>query len=113
MHEAGIAQEILDVVNEIAARHGLSKVSGVRLRIGAMRQIVPDALRFAFEALGRGSVAEGARITIDEVAVRCSCRACGSIFAVEDYDFFCPVCNGMEVTVMEGKELSIDSVEGD
>lgn len=113
MHEAGIAQEILDVLNETASRHGLLKVSGVRLRIGAMRQIVPEALQFAFDALGRGTIAAGARITIEEVAVRCRCRSCDSEFAVVDYDFFCPVCNGIEVTVIEGRELFIDSVEGD
>lgn len=113
MHEVSIVEGLVDILKETAQQHGLTKITGVKLRIGAMRQIVPEALRFAFEIVGKGTVAEGATVTITDVATRARCSACSSEFLVEDSCFVCLSCGSGQVTVTEGKELYIDSLEGE
>ncbi|MBN1306778.1 MAG: hydrogenase maturation nickel metallochaperone HypA [Chitinispirillaceae bacterium] len=113
MHEMSIAEGMIDIINETARKHGLSRVEKVRLRIGAMRQIVPDALRFAFEVLGKETIAHGAEIVITDVPVKASCGDCGCEFRVEDRCFICASCGSGSVVVTAGKELYIDSIEGE
>ena len=112
MHEVSIVEGLIDILDETAGRHGLSKIEKISLRIGAMRQVVPEALRFAFEIVGKGTTAEGASIVITEIPARACCKKCGCTFDVEEFCFICTSCGSGEVEVIEGKELIIDSLEG-
>lgn len=113
MHELSIVEGLIGIVTDTAKEHRLSKVTGIKLRIGEMRQVVPDALCFAFEIAGKGTVAEGATIEIIHIATRAHCEGCGSDFVVEEFCFICPSCGSGQVSVTEGKELYIESLEGD
>lgn len=113
MHEVSIVEGLIDIVKETAARNDLQNVSVISLCIGKMRQVVPDALEFAFEIVGRGTVAEGAEIRIREIPTRGRCRECGREFMVEEYCFICASCGSGDVEVIEGKELYIDTLEGE
>ncbi|MBN1576047.1 MAG: hydrogenase maturation nickel metallochaperone HypA [Chitinispirillaceae bacterium] len=113
MHELSIVEGLIDIIRETAQTHGLNRVEKVTLRIGAMRQIVPDALNFAFEVLGKGTIAEGAEVVITVVPTKARCGECGSEFTVDDCCFICTSCGSGGVVVTEGKELYIDSIEGE
>jgi hydrogenase nickel incorporation protein HypA/HybF len=113
MHEVSIVEGLIGIIEDTAATNKISKVSQVSLRIGTMRQVVPDALEFAFEIVGKGTVAEGAAIKIEEIPTRARCRECATEFPVEDFCFVCTSCGSGDVEVIEGKELYIDSLEGE
>ena len=56
MHELSIA----DAVVTIASRHAAGrKVTRVDLKVGHLRQVVPDSLTFAFELVSAGTELEG------------------------------------------------------
>ncbi|HBZ57355.1 MAG TPA: hydrogenase maturation nickel metallochaperone HypA, partial [Syntrophobacteraceae bacterium] len=59
MHELAIAQNVLDVVLEEGHRHGLAQVTSIRLEVGALAAVVPDALRFCFEMVSQQTIAAG------------------------------------------------------
>ena len=65
MHELGITQEILAIVSRHARG---ARVTRIRLEIGKLAAILPDAVRFAFEVSRPGTVAEGAELEIIETA---------------------------------------------
>jgi len=113
MHEMSIVEGLIAIISETAEKHRMTRIEKVNLRIGAMRQVVPDALQFAFEVLGEGTIAEGAKIHITEIPLRARCGSCGDEFTVEQYSFICPACGSSDVAVVEGKELYIESIEGD
>ena len=46
MHELGITQNIMEIVEDEAGRAGLDRVTCVKLRIGRLTAIVPEALDF-------------------------------------------------------------------
>ncbi len=60
MHELSIMQSALSLALDQARQAGAARVHTIRLRIGALSGVVPDALEFAFEALTPGTMAEGA-----------------------------------------------------
>ncbi|MGH7972007.1 MAG: hydrogenase maturation nickel metallochaperone HypA, partial [Limisphaerales bacterium] len=73
MHELSIMDSALTMVLERAQQAGAKRVHLVRLRIGALSGVVPDALQFAFEALVPGTLAESARLDIEDVPARFWC----------------------------------------
>ena len=73
MHELSLASAIVDTVERHA---GGRPVRVIALRIGALRQVVPDSLELYVELVGRGTVCEGARLELELVPARLRC--CGA-----------------------------------
>ncbi len=111
MHEFSIAEELLKATLEVAESHDRRAVERVRVHIGRLRQVVPDALTFAFDALTKGTLAEGAALVWEEVPTRVRCRQCETVFQPEeDWFWSCPSCGAAGGEVLEGEELILESV---
>ena len=63
MHELALATEVVDIC---AGRAEGACVLRVRLEVGRLAAVAPDALRFCFDACARGTVVEGAALEIIE-----------------------------------------------
>jgi hydrogenase nickel incorporation protein HypA/HybF len=113
MHEMSIAQGIVDIVKEEMAKADASLLRSVRLNIGMMSAIVPDALAFGFEVITTGTDLEGARLIMDMVPVQGHCIQCKHQFEVQDYAFSCPACESGEIEIVSGQDLSIVEIEVD
>jgi hydrogenase nickel incorporation protein HypA/HybF len=111
MHEVSIMQDALERAFEVLEREGATRILMLRLRIGALSGVVPEALEFAFEAITPGTPAEGGRLEIERVAVSCACRGCGASFEPPDIIFVCPQCQEISSDVRAGMELEIASME--
>ncbi len=90
---------------------GASVVS-VTLQVGRLRAVVPDALAFCFEVVSKGTPVEGARLVIEQMAVRLRCAPCGNEWTATEAEFMCPACEG-PVEVLQGKELLLRAIEID
>ena len=112
MHELAIMESTLDLALAQARQNGATRIRAVRLRIGTLSGVVPDALQFAFEALAPGTLAEGAQLTIESVPARFWCAACDREFA-SDLFAQCPDCGGLSGDLRAGRELELTSLEID
>ena len=65
MHEAGLAQQVIDACTRELQVHGGRQATRVGLRIGALTAVDPEALRFCFDALKHGTPLESALLQID------------------------------------------------
>jgi hydrogenase nickel incorporation protein HypA/HybF len=113
MHELSIAQSIIDTVRRTADENGYLLVVEIGLRIGALTDIVPDALRFGFEIAVKATPLESTRLVIETIPIGASCRSCGRDFVVEQFLFVCPACGGSNLTTKSGDELEIAYIEVD
>ena len=109
----GITAEVLTAVNDAAVKAGAVRVNRVRLTIGELTAIMPDALHFAWEALTPGTPAEGAVLEVQEVGARSRCLECGTEWEHDQYDRLCPKCGSFACEVLAGNELRIDDVDVD
>lgn len=107
MHELAVTESVIDA---ISAQLSDMRVTVVRLEIGKLSGVMPDAVRFCFELAGEGTCVEGARLDITEPEGTGECRACGAVFPARDPLALCP-CGSAEVTVTGGAELTIKAVE--
>ena len=108
MHELAIAQALLDIA-EAAARG--RRVVGVEVRVGHLRQVVPDALTFSFELVAHGTVVDGAQLVLEEVAPAGRCRSCGAEGELDALPVRCRACGSWDVEVTRGEELLVDTIE--
>lgn len=110
MHEMSLAESVLDIIEDQARSQGFARVTTVWLEIGQLAGVEAEAMRFCFDAVTRGSVAEGAELRIIDIPGSGRCPACGkSIRLNERYDL-CPQCN-MPVEVTGGTELRVKELE--
>ena len=108
MHELSVATAVLNT----AVKHADGRrVTLVSVQTGAMRQVVPESLRFYWEIVSRDTACEGATLELVEVAARLRCRDCGDEWSPELPVFRCPGCAGADVEVSAGEELSVDYIE--
>lgn len=113
MHEVSIAQGLLKIIEETAKKHGSSRVSEVRVRIGELAACVPESLDFAFGVVTEGTVAEGAKLDIEVVPAKGRCDVCDIDFDVKEVMFLCPQCQQITTHIVSGKELEITEIEID
>jgi len=111
VHEVSIMEEAVRLAVDAAKCSGADRVTGLRLRVGALSGVVPDALRFAFDIVCRGTVAEGASLEIEPVAATSWCSACRSEFVGVDFFNECPSCHKMSGELQRGREIEIATVE--
>jgi len=101
----------LNFALEQAQKAGASRVHLIRLRIGALSGVVPEALQFAFETLRSGTPAEAAELVIENVPARFWCPACTREFQSGDMLADCPDCHNPSGELRAGREMELASME--
>lgn len=111
MHEMSIALEVVEQVRDAARRAGdVTAVRTVRLEVGQLAGVVPDALSFCFELACAGTLLEGAELLTEPVPARARCAPCGHDWAVGMPPvLLCPRCGGAG-ELLSGRELRITGV---
>lgn len=107
MHELSITQSVVDTITR---RMGDARVCRVRLEVGKLSGLVPDAVQFCFEVVAAGTTCEGALVEIDEPCGQARCRTCGRAFETGDILVLCE-CGSADIAVEGGRELRIREVE--
>lgn len=108
MHELSIAEAIVDVATRHAAGRRVVKVE---VKVGHLRQVVPDSLHFAFELVAQGTALDGAELAITHVPAAGRCHECGQESVMDDFPLCCAHCGGLDMEVLAGEELLVDALE--
>jgi hydrogenase nickel incorporation protein HypA/HybF len=110
MHELAIAEAVIAIADE----HSRGRtVRAVYVKVGHLRQVVPSALAFSFELAAAGTSVAGARLEIEHVPPTVLCRRCGSETELGGFPLACGACGSLDVEVIRGEELEVDSLECD
>ena len=110
MHEMGLAESMLEIVESTARKAGAGRVTNVRLEIGTLSQVAPEALRFCFDVVTRGSLAEGATLDIDTVPGEAWCMPCGETVPLHQVGDPCPHCGSFHLAVTRGEDMRVKDI---
>ena len=111
MHEFGLTQAVVETSVVSAREARCTRITEIRLVIGELTQVVSEAMDFAFDALSKGTMCEGAKLTIEFVPPRSVCLDCGVEFGHDQLHRKCPACGSPYTQVVAGRELEIASIE--
>ncbi len=103
-------QELLNVVKGAAQDQGGKEVTKIHLKIGEMAGVNIESLRFAFEVLSRGTVAEDALLEFEDVPLKMRCRSCNLEFTPVEFTFRCSGCSGTDIEILAGREMCVDYI---
>jgi hydrogenase nickel incorporation protein HypA/HybF len=104
-------QAALDQALATARNAGAARVHEIRLRVGALSGVVPEALEIAFQALTIGTSAEHARLIIEGIPARYRCVECNDDFAAAKRFAECPRCGRLSRELIAGREMELTSME--
>lgn len=111
MHEMSLAEGVLQICEDYAREAGAEKITMVRVEIGTLGHVEPEALSFCFDAVTAGTLAQGARLEIDRVPGRAWCRSCAREVEITSLIDACPVCGGFDLEVTGGEEMRVKNME--
>ena len=111
MHEMSLCEGVLQILEDNAVKQGYQKVTTVWLEIGALSGVEIDAMRFGFDAVTRGTLADSAKLEIIRVPGQAWCMQCAKTVTVEQRFDACPDCGSYQLQVTGGEEMKIKELE--
>ena len=111
MHEFSLVSAVIDSLEDYSIQQGWGQVKKVTLRVGAMRQVIPETMQFAFKTACEGTSLAGAELELVNVPIVIKCPQCGRAWGEEHMGMICPYCGCDDAQMTQGMELDIDSVE--
>ena len=107
MHELSIANGI---VEHCAEQANGARVLRVRLEIGRLSCVTPDALRFCFDVCAKDTVVEGAALEIIAIQGRARCCDCGEEIEIGSFIESC-ACGSRNLQVIAGEGMRLKDME--
>ena len=104
MHELYLAESIINILHDYAARDGFKKVNSVLLSYGRFSCIESKTLQFAFDVQTKGTPAEGAVLEFQILPAMIHCFSCEKDLEIKNHTVVCPSCGGYEVVLTAGTE---------
>ncbi|MEB3305848.1 MAG: hydrogenase maturation nickel metallochaperone HypA [Cyanobacteriota bacterium] len=113
IHELSLMMALAERVLEVATREGAERVVAIHLRVGHLAGVDSFALRTAGEIVLRGTIAEGARLDLEEVPAAWWCLPCRREFPASEILGECPACGHASRQMLRGHDLLLHALELD
>lgn len=107
MHELSLAESVLQIIEDAARTQQFSRVRTVVLEIGELAAVEPEAMRLAFAAVVRNTLADGARLELIETPGQGRCTACGMTLALQEQYGLCPECGSPRIDIVAGRQMRV------
>lgn len=111
MHELSLCRTIIDIIHDHTKEKKINRIKKITLEIGQLAAVDESALRFGFEAISDGSIAQGAILDILIIEGQAFCDRCQKTVPLKRYYDACSSCGQFTLTVTQGEELRIKFME--
>jgi hydrogenase nickel incorporation protein HypA/HybF len=109
MHELSLCRSIVHIVDRA---RGDRPVVAVHVRLGQLRQVVPETLVYCWGLVTQASDLAGSELDVEHVPVVLDCRACGSRTEVAEVLMLtCGTCGAGQVSLVSGEEFLVTSLD--
>jgi len=106
-----LCEGILQVIEGEKEKQAFTRVKNVCLEIGVLAGVEIESLIFSFDAVTRGSVAEGAKLKIVKLPGQAWCMQCSQQVDIEQRFDQCSNCESYQLQVTSGEEMRIKELE--
>lgn len=100
------------IAGAVRRHSGGLHVDVVRVRVGALRQVVPESLSFCWTVVRDFEAMPDAELELELVPAAVRCRQCGAEATITSrWSLLCPHCRSADVEVLCGEELLVTSLD--
>jgi hydrogenase nickel incorporation protein HypA/HybF len=109
VHELSLCGAIADIVTRRAEDRS---VEVIHVRIGQLRQVVPNTLAFCWEMMTAQTALEGSVLEMERVAALLHCNSCGQDARLgASITLACQLCGALDVDVLTGEEFDVAALD--
>ena len=88
------------------------RVVKVEVRVGHLRQVVPDSLEFAFSLITQGTALDGAALDGSPTSrLRDAAGTAAGESVMDGFPLCCTACGGLDLELLAGEELLVEALE--
>ena len=111
MHELGICDALLKMVDSIVKDEQLDGVSRITVEVGTLSGVVPKYLEDCWQAVTDGTMYSDTEFAVEVVKGTAKCFDCGAEFEADINDrLICPHCGGDKLTPISGRDLTLKEI---
>lgn len=107
MHEISLAEEVLRIIEESSVQEGFVQVRSFTLEVGQLAGVDPQALSFALEHVGSGSIIQGAKIDFQPLPGSGYCASCKMRVPLDFALAPCHQCGQQPLAKLKGNDLRL------
>lgn len=111
MHEASITRALLDLAQQQAPPG--TRIRWLRVSIGRLTCVSPEAMQFYFEVLREETVGHQAELQVVLPPLKVRCTSCEASFEASERPWLCPTCGAPTLVFSNGDELDLLALEVD
>ena len=111
MHELALTEGILSIVEQEGKKSGFTRVLEITLKVGEFSGVIPECLREFFPIASKGTLAEGAALTVETVPAAFRCSKCGFEGPLPRHSAVCPDCGSEAIRMISGREFFVDNLK--
>jgi len=111
MHEYSIVQALLAQCENHVKANDATKVTKVVTKIGKLSGVEPHLLEVAFEAFKEKTVCDGATFEFQLQNLLLHCNVCNEKSEQSEVRYQCKHCQGTDVSVLDGEDMFLMSLE--
>lgn len=108
MHEGKFTEDIVNAIIEQVNNSGEEKPEKVKVIVGEVYHLEPEAVKLHFEVITQGTILEGVELDLEEEHMEVECSDCGKSGPVEDHHMvLCSHCDSRNVKPIKGNDVRI------
>ena len=111
MHELSLLENVREILEEHAITQNFQRIEEITLEIGALSCVEIEALKFAFESVMKGSLAENAALHFKIIKGQGRCKNCHQTTDIQMLYDVCSHCGYAPVEVIAGLEMKITELK--
>lgn len=111
MHELWICKHIMEIVNQHIVGKPCERIKKIYLEIGELTSVEKSALIFGFNVIANKTKAQDAILEIINIPGKAVCDSCKKTVSINQYSDPCCYCGSFSLTVTQGEELRVKSME--
>jgi len=109
MHELSISESILRTALETPGASE-TNLRALTVKVGALSSVSTANLAYCMDLVLEQRGIRGVQVRIEKVPALARCR-CGHEYSADSIFVGCPLCNGFDREIVEGHDVSLESIE--
>jgi len=110
MHELGVLFEVINKVEDVAKKNGLTKIDTLVLQIGELSSMIPRYIEACYPAAVDGTLLQETKLKIEILPGNGICKKCNKVFNLLGNHQQCPDCGKEDWELLSGKEFMIKEI---